>query len=29
VLCFNCNFGKWKLGECPHQTARRLANRAP
>lgn len=19
VLCFNCNFAKWKLGRCPHQ----------
>ena len=19
ILCFNCNFAKWKLGKCPHQ----------
>jgi len=19
VLCFNCNFAKWKMGRCPHQ----------
>ena len=19
VLCFNCNFAKWRCGECPHQ----------
>jgi hypothetical protein len=19
VLCFNCNFAKWRLGTCPHQ----------
>lgn len=23
VLCFNCNFAKWKLGKCPHQIAKR------
>ncbi len=20
VLCFNCNFAKWKLGKCPHKS---------
>lgn len=20
VLCFNCNFAKWRLGKCPHQS---------
>ncbi len=26
VLCFNCNFAKWRLGKCPHQTEREGAN---
>lgn len=27
VLCFNCNFAKWKLGECPHQVERAAEGR--
>ena len=21
VLCFNCNFAKWRLGKCPHKSS--------
>lgn len=25
LLCRNCNFAKWALGECPHETERRIS----